>query len=122
MMTWTPQNEVDLLINADAAVTTVSQVVGENNAADSGIDKTTELTPDRKWYQYGETLLVIPQAASNPIIKYQLGTDEFVYELPTKRIEWEAGKAYIYDLSFNFYEIKINPTVVDWDVFPQSDL
>lgn len=81
----------------------------------------TPLTKGATFKQLGETLLVIPQTASNPIVTYTLGGKTYEYEVNAIRLNWEAGKAYIYDLSFSNNEILLAPSVVDWTVVDASD-
>ena len=91
-----------------------SAIVGANGAAVDCVAYDDPITLGGGFYQLGETLLVIPQAASNPVITYTLDGKVYEYEANSIRLNWEAGKAYIYDLSFNNNEILIAPTVKDW--------
>lgn len=119
-LNWTSLTQSELIVPATAAATAATEVVGPNGAAAGCIKYDDPITLGGGFFQLGETLLVIPQAASNPIITYTLDGKDYVYEANAKRLDWEAGKAYIYDLSFNNNEILIAPTVKDWVVVDPS--
>ena len=111
---WSSLSESELKVPATTAATYATEIVGANGAA-AGCKKYGDaITLGGGFFQLGETLLVIPQAASNPVITYTLDGKDYKYEANAIRLNWEAGKAYIYDLSFNNNEILIAPTVKDW--------
>ena len=120
---WSDLSTADLKIKADTLAAAKTTLAGLPNSVDGCVKyeqnlNTTELKG--KFNQLGETLLVIPQAGSNPVITYTLAGTDYVYEANAKRLTWEAGKAYIYDFSFNNNEITFAPTVVDWVVVDPS--
>jgi hypothetical protein len=113
---WSGLSTADLKVPATAAATAATTVVGPNGAA-AGCKKYEDVLPiGPEFYQLGETLLVIPQPASNPQVTFTLDGLTYNLELNAKRLDWEAGKAYIYDISFNNNEITLAPTVVNWVV------
>ena len=120
---WTISDQDDLVIKADAAADAKTTVATLPNEVTGCVKYGDNLNTDAlkgKFNQLGETLLVIPQAGSNPTITFELAGTEYVYEVNAKRLNWEAGKAYIYDFSFNNNEITFAPTVVDWVVVDPS--
>ena len=120
---WTTSTEANLAIKATAAATAKTKVANLPNTVEGCVkygDNLNTTALKGKFNQLGETLLVIPQAGSNPTITFELGGTEYVYEVNAKRLNWEAGKAYIYDFSFNNNEITFAPTVVDWVVVDPS--
>lgn len=75
----------------------------------------TSIAESSDFAQLGEPLLVIPQDAKNITIEYEISGKTFEYYLNVPRRTWQAGKAYVYNLSFNVYEIVLDPEVLDWD-------
>jgi hypothetical protein len=122
-LNWSGLSTDDLKIKADAAAAAKTTLANLPNTVEGCVkygDDLDDATHKGKFYQLGETLLVIPQAGSNPVITFTLDNQEYVYEANAKRLNWEAGKAYIYDFSFNNNEITFAPTVVDWVVVDPS--
>lgn len=122
-LNWSSLSTGDLAIKADAAADAQTTLAGLPNTVEGCVaygDDLDDADHKGKFYQLGETLLVIPQAGSNPVITFTLDDQEYVYEANAKRLNWEAGKAYIYDFSFNNNEITFAPTVVDWVVVDPS--
>ncbi len=120
---WTDLNKTNITMpNSTATSTVVNLHTTENPTVTGVVGYDAEITQSSGFSQLGETLLVIPQAASNPVITYTIGegTTEYVFTPNAKRLDWEAGKAYVYDLSFNFNEIMLNPTVLNWTVVDPS--
>lgn len=48
-------------------------------------------------------------------ISYTLDGNAYTYEYTPVSTKLEAGKKYIYDITFNLHEIFVNPSVEDWD-------
>ena len=120
---WSGLSTEDLKIKATDAATAKTTLANLPNTVEGCVKYEQNLnTAELKgtFNQLGETLLVIPQAGSNPVITYTLAGTDYVYEANAKRLNWEAGKAYIYDFSFNNNEITFAPTVVDWVVVDPS--
>ena len=63
----------------------------------------------------GTSLLVPQQDAVGFTIDYTIGGNRSTYKVPVLRQVWEMGKKYTYAIEINFKEIKINPSVTDWD-------
>lgn len=63
----------------------------------------------------GNSLLVPQQDAVGFTIDYTIGGNRSTYKVPVLRQVWEMGKKYTYAIEINFKEIKINPSVTDWD-------
>lgn len=122
-LNWSSLSTYDLAIKAASAATAKTTLAGLPNTVEGCVaygDDLDDATHKGKFYQLGETLLVIPQAGSNPVITFKIDGTEYVYEPNAMRLNWEAGKAYIYDFSFNNNEITFAPTVVDWVVVDPS--
>ena len=120
---WSGLSTDDLKIKAGTAASAKTTLANLPNTVEGCVkygDNLNTTTLKGKFNQLGETLLVIPQAGSNPVITYTLAGTDYVYEANAKRLNWEAGKAYIYDFSFNNNEITFAPKVVDWTVVDPS--
>ena len=71
----------------------------------------------------GVTAIVMPQtmAAGTQVFCFQIGGEEFIYEVPAEGITFEAGKQYNYDICLNRYaglsekEVVVNMTTEDWN-------
>lgn len=115
---WTLAAATDDVVMPKATVSTVSTANTGANApvADPAavVNYGVAIEESVTFAQLGEPLIVIPQEAKNITINYTISGNTFDYYLNVPRITWEAGRAYIYDLSFNIYEITLDPHVVDW--------
>ena len=121
---WKTSGTAADLVMPDGTTDGDASKVQGSNATTKIVAYNTAIAQGTAFKQLGETLLVIPQPASNPIITYTIAPGEnpveYTIELNAKRLDWEAGYAYIYDLSFNNNEITLNPTVVPWTVVDPS--
>lgn len=77
---------------------------------------------------YGNGLLVVPGASADSFtINYTLGqkdgtaqTYDYTYTFPTP-LDWQMAKKYTYNVSINFTEIEIDPSVEAWvEVSPST--
>lgn len=75
----------------------------------------TSVTASETSVALGTSLLVPQQDAVGFTIDYTIGGNRSTYKVPVLRQVWEMGKKYTYAIEINFKEIKINPSVTDWD-------
>lgn len=82
----------------------------------------TALTQD--FVQMGKIMVVPNMSAADTYadngttkikITYYLDSKEYTYEYEVDNDTYEAGKKYVYDITFKLHEIFINPEVQDWD-------
>ncbi len=53
-------------------------------------------------------------------ISYTLDGKAYTYEYEITNDIWDAGKKYIYDITFKLHEIFVNPSVTDWVADPTT--
>ena len=112
------RGELTIVGGADA---TSSWNFRKETAVDKAMDDTYNVTAAANYIsdavQYMD-MLVPAQKQTKFLMHYTLeGQDtvlEYEYDLATA--DWQAGKKYIYEITFNPYEITVKPTVTAFDV------
>lgn len=93
-----------------------SQAVGDPVTMNNVISSEA-LTDDAK--SLGKGTLVVPgDQTATLTVTYTIGGLEVTTDPISITGKWEKGKKYIYNLSIGLDEIKINPSVADWDDAP----
>lgn len=114
--TWTPATATANTPFAIDATAAAHSTVNTTAEAANFVNNTTDLKAQITWAQLGETKMMIPQPAQNFTINYTIGSNTLSYNVNVPRQMWEAGKAYLYNITINLNEITVAPTVVDWVV------
>ena len=77
----------------------------------------------QEFVEMGHLLVVPNMSAANTFaeggftsfeISYSLGGNAYTYEYVPVSTKLEAGKKYIYDITFQLHEIYVDPSVTDW--------
>ena len=87
-------------------------------------DEANSVALTQSFVQMGK-IIVVPNMSATDIysdngttkikITYYLDSKEYSYEYEVDNDTYEAGKKYVYDITFKLHEIFINPEVQDWD-------
>lgn len=67
-------------------------------------------------YKYIDFLVPAQKQTSLTLVYTLNGGEELTYDFSLENNDWLAGKKYIYEIVFKPYEIRINPSVVPFDV------
>lgn len=83
----------------------------------SGLGEDGVVLSEDDYSPCGDGFIVMPQSAKSITIKYRLrhAVNDLEYTFDIPRTVWKAGKKYDYALDFSLEEIKVIPTMANWD-------